>query len=185
MTVKTQTLLMTYYYIALFSTILFTLKLILFNFIGGDSEVFADFNTEIDTDPSFSFISVQSILAFLMGFGWMGYSGIHQFGMKALPSLGAAFGVGLLFMLVVSLIMSNIKKLEENVEKHKTDLVNHRGKAYTSFAPNSKGQIEIDFNGQLKVMDAQNLSDVEIKAFDLIIVKKVVDDILYIEKVQN
>ena len=185
MAIKTQTLLMTYYYIALFSTILFMLKLILFNFVGGDSEVFTDFNTEFDTDPSFSFISVQSVLAFLMGFGWMGYAGLHQFGMKALPSLAAAFGVGLAFMLVVSVIMSNIKKLEENVVKDKTSLVEHKGKAYTSFAPNGKGQIEIDFNGQLKVLDAQNMSEVEIKSFDLIVVKKVEDEILYIEKAQN
>ena len=56
-----------YYYIALFSTILFVLKLLLFNLFGGGSEVFADFNMEIDTDPSFNFFSVQSILAFFMG----------------------------------------------------------------------------------------------------------------------
>lgn len=185
MIIKTQTLLMTYYYIALFSTILFTLKLIIFNFVGGDSEVSTDFNTEFDSDPSFSFISVQSILAFLMGFGWMGYAGLHQFGLSNLMSLISAFGVGILFMLIVSLIMANIKKLEENVEKNKMDLVNKKGKAYTSFAPNSKGQIEIDFNGQLKIMDAHNQSDVEIKSFELIIVKKVEDDILYIEKVEN
>lgn len=50
----------------------FVLKLIIFNFIGGDSEVFADFNTEIDTDPSFNFLSVQSIIAFLWALaGWV------------------------------------------------------------------------------------------------------------------
>ena len=47
-----------YYYIAIFSTILFIFKLILFSFTGGgESEVMADFNTETDTDPSFGFFS--------------------------------------------------------------------------------------------------------------------------------
>ena len=60
-----------YYYIAIFATILFVLKLILFATVGGDTEVAADFNSEVDTDCSFNFISIQSVIAFFMGFGWM------------------------------------------------------------------------------------------------------------------
>ena len=47
-----------YYYIALFATILFVIKLVLFATVGGDTEVAADFNSEIDTDCSFNFISI-------------------------------------------------------------------------------------------------------------------------------
>lgn len=86
-----------YYYIALFSTILFVLKLIIFNFVGGDSEVFSDFTTELDTDPSFNFLSVQSVIAFFMGFGWMGYAALKQLQLSQLISFLCAFGVGLIF----------------------------------------------------------------------------------------
>ena len=50
-----------YLYIALFATVLFVLKLIIFSIFGGDSEVHADFNSEVDTDASFNFISIQSV----------------------------------------------------------------------------------------------------------------------------
>lgn len=183
MIIKTSTLLLTYYYIALFSTILFVLKLIIFNFIGGTSEVFSDFNTEIDTDPSFSFISVQSVMAFLMGFGWMGYAGIKQFGFNNLTSLIAAFGVGLAFMVMVSILMSLLRKLEENKTINKSEALNRKGKAYTAFKPHGHGQIEIEINGKLSVVEAINDSEEEIKSFDMIIVKKVEENVLYIEKI--
>ena len=94
-----------YYYIALFATIVFVLKLVLFATVGGDSEVAADFNSEIDTDCSFNFISIQSVIAFFMGFGWMGYSALKQFNLSQLVSFGAAFGVGLVFMFISAYLM--------------------------------------------------------------------------------
>ena len=57
-----------YYYVAIFSTILFVLKFLIFTVVGGDTEVSADFNTETDTDCSFNFFSTQSIV--LYGF-WL------------------------------------------------------------------------------------------------------------------
>ena len=174
-----------YYYIALFSTILFVLKLIIFNLFGGGSEVFADFNMEIDTDPSFNFFSVQSILAFLMGFGWTGYAGLKQIGFSHLMSFGMALAVGFLFMAVTALLLFSIKKLEKNIKKDGTTALEHIGKAYTNFEPNGSGQVEIEINGQLSVANATNTTDEEIKAFDFVKAVKVTDDMIYIEKVSN
>ena len=56
------------------------------------------------------------------------------------------------------------------------------GKAYTSFAPRSMGQIEIEINGQLSVVNAMNDTDEQINSFDVIKVTKVVDDMLYVVK---
>ena len=54
------------FYVAIFSTILFVVKMILFA-IGGDSS--DDMGIDItDTDASFSLISIQGILAFFMAF---------------------------------------------------------------------------------------------------------------------
>ena len=64
----TATITAGYYYLAIFATIIFTIKLILFTITGGDgTEVSADFTSEIDTDLSFNFLSVQSVLAFFYG----------------------------------------------------------------------------------------------------------------------
>lgn len=124
-----------YYYIALFSTILFVLKLIIFNFVGGDSEVFSDFTTELDTDPSFNFLSVQSVIAFFMGFGWMGYAALKQLQFSQLISFLCAFGVGLIFFAVTAFLMFSVKKLEKKVKKDKNTAVKQVGRAYTNFEP--------------------------------------------------
>ena len=183
MTIDTQQICQYYYYIAVFSTIIFAIKLAIFTFAGADTEVVTDFNAEIDTDISFNFFSIQSILAFFMGFGWMGYAGIKQFGMSTAQHLTVSILVGLVFMIITSSLFFMVKKLEKNVKKDKATAVNHTGKAYTTFAPKGNGQIEIEINGQLTVCDAINESEEEIKAFENIKVRKLEDDKFYIEKV--
>ena len=171
-----------YYYVAVFSTIIFAIKLIIFTFVGGDTEVNADFNTETDTDTSFGFISLQTILAFFMGFGWMGYAMLKQFGQGQIVSLLSAVGIGLVFMIGTALLMFSVKKLEKSVKKDKTTAIGKIGKAYTNFDPKGNGQIEIAVNEQLTVADAVNTTDETINAFDNVKVIKVENDILYIEK---
>ena len=183
MAIDTQQICQYYYYIAVFSTIIFAIKLAIFTFAGADTEVVADFNAEVDTDVSFNFFSIQSILAFFMGFGWMGYAGAKQFGMSLPQHLTIAILVGLAFMLITSSLFFMVKKLEKNVKKDKTTALNRTGKAYTDFAPKGNGQIEIEINGQLTVSEAINESDEEIKAFENIKVNKIEDDKFYIVKV--
>lgn len=175
-----------YYYIAIFSTILFIFKLILFSFTGGgESEVIADFNTETDTDPSFGFFSFQSITAFFMGFGWMGYAALTQFSFGHKMSFLLAFAVGFMFMFMSATLMFLAKKLEKKVTNDKADALNKIGKAYTSFHPDSNGQIEIEINGKLQVANAVNKTKESINSFDLVRVVKVQNDLLYIEKVKK
>lgn len=172
-----------YYYLAIFATLIFTIKLILFTITGGDgSEVSGDFTSEIDTDLSFNFLSVQSVLAFFMGFGWMGYAGIHQFRFSNWVSFCVALAVGVVFLVGTAYLMFGVKKLEKTVKKDYSKALNQTGKAYTAFPPKGQGQVEIEINEQLSVVDAVNNSEEEIKAFERIKVVNVVNDLLYIEK---
>ena len=174
-----------YYYLAIFATITFVIKLIIFSICGGDSEVHADFNTETDSDVSFNFLSVQSILAFLMGFGWMGYTCLHQIGMQThIKPLLISFGVGVVFMFLNTYLMFLVRKLEKRVKVDKTTALNRAGKAYTSFAPQATGQIEIEVSGKLSIENAKNDTDEQINAFEQIKVTKVVDGLFYIEKIK-
>ena len=172
-----------YYYVAIFATILFVIKLAIFTIVGGGTEVSGDFNTEFDTDTSFSFLSFQSVLAFLMGFGWMGYAGLKQLGWSQLNSLLAALGVGILFMLVSAALMFSVRKLEKNVKKDKTTAIGKTGKAYTSFDANGNGKVEIEIAGQLSVVDAYNMTDAPINSFDMVEVVGVKDNLLQVVKV--
>ncbi len=174
-----------YYYLAIFATIVFVIKLALFALVGGDAEVAADFNSEIDTDCSFNFISIQSILAFFMGFGWMGYAALKQFEFGQWLSIAIAIVVGFIFMFMTAYLMFLVKKLEKKVKKDKSTALNQVGKAYTKFEPQGSGQVEVEVNGQLSVVNAKNDSDEEINSFEYVRVTKIVDDILHIEKVNK
>lgn len=174
-----------YFYIGVFSTIMFVLKLAIFSLVGGDTEVVADFNTEMDTDCSFNFFSTQSVIAFFMGFGWMGYAGLQQFGFNQYINFPIAFGVGLIFMITTAGLMFLAKKLEKKVKKDKNTALGATGKAYTNFEPHAQGQVEVEINGQLSVVSAVNDSDEVINSFDLVKVNKVENDLLYIEKVNK
>ncbi|MCM1339950.1 MAG: hypothetical protein NC191_09795 [Muribaculaceae bacterium] len=174
-----------YFYIASFATILFVLKLAIFSFVGGDSEVHADFTAETDSDISFNFLSIQSILAFLMGFGWMGYTCIRQIGIDThIKTLLISFSVGVVFMCLNTFLMFLVRKLEKNVKVDKSTALNTVGKAYTSIAPKACGQIEIEVSGKLSIENAMNATEEQINSFEPVKVVNVIDGLFYGEKVK-
>lgn len=169
--------------VSLFSTILYILKTIIFMATGGDAEVQADFNATTETDTSFSFLSVQSLLAFFMGFGWSGLAALEQFKTSTTTAIIAAFIIGLIFMYGSAYLMYSIKKLNKTIKKDINELTNKYGRTYTTFPPKGEGQIEIEFNKKLSILNAINLSEEKIDAFVQIKVQKVENNIIYIEKI--
>ncbi len=169
--------------ISLFSTLFYIIKLCLFMFLGGDVEVQADFDSLSDVDTSFSFFSIQSMLAFFMGFGWVGLFGLTQLKAGILVSLIAAFVMGVIFMYVSAWLMFMVKKLDKSIVVDLNKAVGTTGKAYTAFNPHEEGQIEIIINNKLDVLNAINMTDERIEAFAQIKVEKVEDNKLYIIKI--
>lgn len=169
--------------LAVFSTIFYIIKMCLFLFLGGDVEVHTDFETLTDCDPSFNFFSIQSILAFFMGFGWVGLTFLTQMETSSWIAFTAAFVVGVIFMFISAWLMFMIKRLDKNVKIDMNDYVGTVGRAYTSFKPNSSGQIEITINDQLSVLNAVNCSDEEINAFMPVKIEKYENNTIYIIKV--
>lgn len=172
-----------FFWISLVSTGLFVLKMVIFLLFGGESEVDVDFDSYTDADPSFSFFSVQSILAFFMGLGWMGLLLIKQATINPLMMLLISFVSGVLFMFATAYLMFCIKKLNHNVKVDLNDYVGTEGKAYTSINPNTEGQIEVVINEKLVIMPAINISEEKIEAFAPIKIEKVENNKLYIGKI--
>ena len=167
---------------SIFSTILYILKTLLFLFAGGDVEIDADFDSVTETDTSFNFLSVQSILAFFMGFGWSGLTCLVQLHTSGKIAVIAAFIVGLIFMFLSAYLMLCVRKLNKTIKVDYNELTGSTGKAYNSFSPNGKGQIEIILNKQLTILEATNISNENIEAFSQIKVVKVEDNNIYITK---
>jgi len=169
--------------ISIFATVLYILKLIIFMCTGGDTEVETDFTTETDTDTSFTFLSVQSLLAFFMGFGWTGLAAVEQFKTTKTIALIAAIIIGLIFMFGSAYLMYSIKKLNQVVKKDINELKGKQGRTYTAFAPKGEGQIEINYNNKLTIMEAINLSDEKIDSFTQVKVEKIENKKIYIVKI--
>lgn len=172
-----------YYYIAVFSTLVFVIKTLIFSFTGGDAEVFTDFTTEFEAETSFDFLSIQSILAFFMGFGWVGLAGLKQWHLSLVLTTVAAVGFGLVLMFLTAYLMFLIKKLNHKVVKNYSACIGTTAKAYTAFQPKNEGQIEITVNGKLTVEKALNDSEEEIEAFSQVKVTDYKDNKFRIEKI--
>lgn len=178
-----ENLIRTYKYIAIFSTVAFIVKFIIFSMTVGDgSEVSSDFDSVSDTDTSFNFFSIQSILAFLMGFGWIGLAAVTQWGFTISNTFIVSTVVGFVFMFFSAYLMLKVKCLNQVVTPEYEKCVNKIGKAYNTIHPKSEGQIEIEINGKLSVINAINFTEEEIKAFEAIKIIKYENEKLYVEK---
>lgn len=170
------------YYIAIIATILFVLKTIVFSILGGDAEVLSDFNTEFEFETSFDFLSIQSILAFFMGFGWIGLAGITQWNLKLAYAMTVAVVFGLILMYGTAYLMFLVKKLNKRVVNNYTACIGKIAKAYTSFHPASQGQIEVEVNGRLSIEKAVNSTQEEIEAFSQVKIIDYKENVFQIEK---
>ncbi len=169
--------------VGVFATVFYIIKMCLFLFTGGDVEVHTDFTSICETDVSFDFLSIQSILAFMMGFGWVGLAAVSQFKLSIPISIISAVVFGLIFMFLSAYLMFLIKKLDKREKIDLQDFVGTVGRAYTAFKPQGQGQIEITINDQLSVVDAINMTDEEIHAFMSVKIEKVEDNKIYIVRV--
>ncbi|MDR3038025.1 MAG: hypothetical protein LBV21_01860 [Candidatus Adiutrix sp.] len=177
-----------FFILAMASTILFILKLALFSFTGAHADLDLDVHDLDagglggDSDSAFHFLSLQSILAFLMGFGWIGLAGLKQWGLGLGLSTALAVLVGGLYMFLASFLMVQVRKLNRSPKQDYNDALNRTGQAYTNFAPGSPGQVRIEINGKLKVTNALNTSGEAIRAFERIKVVRVENNMLHIQK---
>ena len=169
--------------IALFSTVLFLLKLVIFAFVGGDMELEIDFDSITEADTSFGFFSVQSILAFFMAFGWCGWAALNYLNLGSKLALVIAVVTGLFFMWFSAWLMFSIKKLNKKIVIDINELIGKTGKAYTTFEPKAEGKIEISLNNKLSILDATNLSEEKIESFSKIKVEKIEDKKIYVVKI--
>ena len=172
----------TYFIMAAVGTILFALRLILALF-GGDGGDFGDGDIDIDTEGSFTLFSLLSVLAFIMGAGWMGLACRIDWGLGRFPSflISGGFGVGM--MVLASGLMYMTRKLNREVQYDVRTAIGRTARAYTKVPAKGKGQgqIEVTVSGRLKVLDAVT-NGKEIPAFASVkVVEARDDDVLIVE----
>ncbi|MDR1519363.1 MAG: hypothetical protein LBU23_04360 [Planctomycetota bacterium] len=173
-----------YLLLAAISTLLFALRLAAFFFFGSGAELGsgADAAGALESDASFDYLSLQSILAFLMGFSWIGLAGLRQWGLGSGASFILALAAGAVLLFFSAFLMRQVMRLDSSPSQDYGDALGRTGMAYTNFTADGGGRVQIEINGKLTVANAINAGGGEINSFDRIRVVEVEDCLLRVEK---
>ena len=144
----------TYFIMAAVGTILFLIRLVV-GLFGGDA---GDFDADVDagTDASFTLFSLLSVMAFVMGAGWMGLACRIDFGLSRAPSLLIAVGFGTFMMLLASGLMALLRRLNRHIEIDPTTAIGNTARVYIKLPAKGEGlgQIQVTISGRLKTVAA-------------------------------
>jgi len=153
---------------ALISSIVFSIMLGMTVFGGssGASDIDLDLTEHFSTDAAFKFFSIQSVLAFFMGFGWTGLSARLEFGLANLFAIPLAIVVGLGFMLFTSWLLAKVYSFKHEPKKTLNPAIGAFGKVYLSIPAKGagSGQVQVTIDGQNRTVNAVS-TDAPIKEF--------------------
>ena len=129
------------------------------------------------TEAAFKLFSLNSILAFVMMFGWSGLTASVQFDLGFLTSFLIALVVGSLTMALTAYMFLLMRRFVSEGANFKTsDLVGHTGTVYVRIPAQGKGRVHITLNGILREIDAVAGGDEQIDSFTSVKVSKLLDD---------
>ncbi len=134
--------------------------------IGGIGDADVDTGIDVDADlgeadaadstDAFNLLSVQSVAAFLMGFGWGGLGGLLGFEWTFPMSLllGVAFGAGLVWLL--GLLMKAMYDLQSSGNINIHDAIGVEGVVYTNVPAlgAGRGQVRVVVNERARIYNA-------------------------------
>ena len=174
-----------YFVVAVSSSIIFVIQLVLMA-IGAGHHDASGFDAGNPTDTvaghdatgtSFQLFSVQSVLAFLMGFGWTGLGGTNEWDLGRGATVLLSFAVGIGFLLLSAFLNAQIRRLNS---EPKSDLKTCIGKTATVYVHIPKkdhgmGQVTVSVSGRKRTLQAKS-SGPPIEAFATVRVLAVDDN---------
>ena len=130
------------FYIACVATVLFCIKIVLMS-IGGDFHHDSSFISDAGhSDSDFGVFSINSILCFFMGAGWVGLAALSEWDFTLYPSLALAVAGGVFCTLLFCGCLFISKKLNHDVKAFSVN-IGDTGTVYMRINANSIGQIMI------------------------------------------
>lgn len=141
---------------ALIGTLIFLLRIALM-LVGGDADTDLDFGDadvgDGDSSGAFEILSVQSIAAFAMGFGWGGLASLKGtgFGWPMSVLIGCAIGVGMVWLLAI--LLKGIHDLQSSGNISIDSTMGLEGEAYTNIPARGEGRGRV----KLVVHDRQRM----------------------------
>ena len=166
-----------YLVIGCVGTLLMIIRIAMMLMFGLDADADVDADIDADGGEGFGMLSIFSILAFMAGFGWVGYGARTDWELGGIASAAAAFIFGFLMMLLAASMMFYIRKLNSSPTFDVRNTIGHTGQAYLTIPAHSEGQgeVQITVDGVQKVMPAKTRGP-EIESFTSVKVIEVDDD---------
>jgi hypothetical protein len=120
----------------------------------GHADVHSDQHS--DSTASFQLLSIQSVLGFFMGLGWMGLAMIEQWHYARWPAMAAAFGFGLAMMLLTAVLSFYMRRLDKDPHYDVHSCVGSLGRVYLTIPEKGKGmgQVEVNCSGRRMIIQA-------------------------------
>lgn len=157
-----------FWFCALSGTILFLLQILFFH-IGVDGHD--------DLDAEFKWLSKQAIAGFLALFGWIGLTCTRQFGLGVYPTLGWAFGGGVIAFFVTGLIFKGAGKLKSSGSVFSIDdIVGKMGQIYQQIPVEGMGKISVILHDLTYEVDAISSHGELLQSFTEVQIIKKVDE---------
>lgn len=161
-----------YLFVAVTGTVILVLQFVL-SMMGADSDLDmdmeADFSVDFDGASDIfgiNFFSLKAIIAFITFFGWGGYF----FGHTGWMGFFIAFGCGLVMMILTSLVLSLLLKLQHSGNVTVSDMIGKRGTVYLSIPAERMGGgvVTVTLSGCTRRVGAR--SDEELKTGTAVVV---------------
>jgi hypothetical protein len=172
--------------ISLIFSVLFLIQFVV-SLIGLDFDT--DVDVEVDThgeyhlDPSFTILSVRSIIAFFTFFGWTGVLVLNSGG-SVWAALGFSSLAGLAAMFIVGYIIFLFTKLTEEGNVNLSKALYTTGEVYLSIPANKNGQgkVHLKIQGALKEVDAVTNGDTLPTGSTIKVVEIIDDNLILVEQ---
>jgi hypothetical protein len=143
-----------FYAIGLFSLAVLLLQILLT--LVGVGHHDADFSGHHDHDTGMGLLTVRTVTAFFVGFGWAGVIMLNR-GYSMMAAIGTGAATGLVFLLTTAFLIRNLLRLQSsggNIDYN--GAIGLVGTVYITIpgAEAGGGQVELNIQGRLMMVDA-------------------------------
>ncbi len=153
-----------FYAIGLASITILLVQIFL-TFLGIDSHHDAELSHgDGDHASGLSFLSVRTITAFFVGFGWAGVIMLNH-GYSVPAAIGGGMATGIVFLLVTAFLIHNLLRLQSSGNIDYQNAIGVVGSVYTTVpgAERGGGQIELMLQGRLMMAEAYTKAEHDLK----------------------
>jgi hypothetical protein len=179
-----------YWVIALVTSLVFIIQMVL-TFIGiGDADSDVDFGGDadlggdadfsdgdtLDTGGAMQLFTIRNFINFLLGLGWGGVC-LYSVIPNTIVLSVVAILVGVLFVYIFLIIYKQLRKLERNGAYHIDDCVGQTVDVYLTIPANRSGmgKVQISFSGSVQELGAMTDSDIPLRSGSKVRVTEVID----------